>query len=71
MTYLYLGRDEEAVHWIEKAVVMNDKVCSYHKDLASAYALTGRMDAAHKEMEAWLRLFPDYTIAKSIASQRN
>ena len=70
LTYLYLGRDEEAVPWLEKAVAMNDKVWSYHKDLASAYALTGRLDAAHKEIEATLRLFPGYTIAKSAAALR-
>ena len=68
--YLLLGKDEEAVHWMEKAVVLNDKVFSYHRDLASAYAVTGRMDAAHKELEAVARLFPDFTIAKAIALQR-
>jgi hypothetical protein len=55
---------------MEKAVAMNDKVWSYHKDLAAAYALTGRLDAAHKEIEAAVRLFPGLTVAKSAATLR-
>jgi len=69
--YLLLGRDEEAVPWLEKAVATNDKVWTYHKDLASAYALTSRLDAAHKELEAAILLFPGLTIAKVIAFQRH
>ena len=70
VTYLYLGKDAEAVPWLEKAVAMNDKVWAYHKDLAGAYALTGNMDAAHKELEAVDRLSPGQTIAKTLASAR-
>ena len=69
-TYLYLGRDEEAVPWLEKAVAMNDKVWFYHSSLASAYALTGRLDAAHRELEAATRLAPGSTIAKAVALLR-
>jgi adenylate cyclase len=68
--YLLLGKDEEAVHWLEKAVATNDKVWTYHKELAAAYALTGRLDAAHKELEAVARLAPDQAnapIAKTVA----
>jgi class 3 adenylate cyclase/TolB-like protein len=68
--YLLLGKDEEAVHWLEKAVATNDKVWTYHKELAAAYALTGRLDAAHKELEAVARLAPDQVnapIAKTVA----
>jgi adenylate cyclase len=68
VTYLYLGRDAEAVPWLEKAVAMNDKVWAYHKDLAAGYALTGRLDAARKELEAVERLSPGQTIAKTIDS---
>jgi tetratricopeptide (TPR) repeat protein len=70
MTYLLLGRDAEAVLWLEKAVRANDKVYFYHEYLASAYALTGRLDEAHKEVAATLRLFPGYTVAKSVALNR-
>jgi adenylate cyclase len=70
MTYLLLGRDAEAVPWLEKAVRANDKVYFYHEYLASAYALTGRFDEAHKEVAATLRLLPGYTIAKSVALNR-
>ena len=69
--YLLLGRDEEAASWLEKAVKANDKVYFYHVGLASAYALTGRLDAAHKEVEAALRFLPGYTVAKSVAAQRH
>jgi tetratricopeptide (TPR) repeat protein len=69
-TYLFLGRDEEAVPWMEKAIAMNDKVYFYHSSLASAYALTGRLDAARKELEAATRLVPGLTIAKAAASFR-
>ena len=68
--YLLLGKDEEAVHWMEKAVATNDKVWSYHRDLASAYALTGHLDAARKELDTVARLFPGFTIAKNVALQR-
>jgi adenylate cyclase len=68
--YLLLGKDTEAVQWIEKAVATNDKVWSYHRDLASAYALTGHSDAARKELDAVARLFPGFNIAKNVALQR-
>ncbi len=70
MTYLLLGRDAEAVPWLEKAVQANDKVYYYHLFLSSAYALTGRLDEAHKEIEASLRLFPGNTIAKVVAQDQ-
>ncbi len=41
---------------------------AYHKDLAAGYALTGRLGAARKELEAVERLSPGQTIAKSIDS---
>ncbi len=65
--YLLLGMDAEAIPWLEKAVERNDKVFFYHLNLASAYALTGRLDAAHKEIEAVARLAPGLTIAKLVA----
>jgi adenylate cyclase len=68
--YLLLGKDEESIPWMEKAVALNDKVFSYHRDLASAYALTGRLDAAHREIEAVARLFPGFTIEKATALQQ-
>jgi len=57
-SHLLLGQDEEAVRWMEKAVATNDRVWTHHKQLAAAYALTGRIDAAHKEVEAVARLSP-------------
>jgi hypothetical protein len=62
-----LGRDQEAVSWLEKAVATNDKVWTYHAALASAYALIGHLDAAQKELDAVNRLSPDATIAKYLA----
>ncbi len=70
MTYLLLGRDAEAVPWLEKAVQANDKVYFYHLYLAAAYALTGRLGAARKEVEATLRLYPGNTIAKVVALEQ-
>ena len=67
---LLLGKDSDAIPWLEKAVATIDKVWVYHRDLASAYALTGRLDAAHKEIDAAVRLFPGLTIEKIVASQR-
>ncbi len=69
-SYLMLGKDEEAVRWMEKAVATNDKVWTHHKQLAAAYALTGRLDAAHKELETVARLSPGspgMTIAAAVA----
>jgi adenylate cyclase len=65
--YLLLGKDQEAVSWLEKAVATNDKVWTYHAALASAYALTGHSDAAHKELDAVNRLSPGATIGKYLA----
>jgi adenylate cyclase len=73
-SYLLLGKDEEAVRWMEKAVATNDKVWTHHKQLAAAYALTGRLDAAHKELEAVARLSPGspgMTIAAQAALVRH
>jgi len=73
-SYLMLGQDEEAVRWMEKAVATNDKVWTHHKQLAAAYALTGRLDAAHKEREAVERLSPGspgMTIAAAVALARH
>jgi tetratricopeptide (TPR) repeat protein len=66
MTYLFLGRDQEAVPWLEKAVALNDKVWTYHVYLAAAYALTGRADEARKEIDVVERLSPGQTVAKRI-----
>jgi len=69
-SYLMLGKDEEAVRWMEKAVATNDKVWTHHKQLAAAYALTGRLDAAHRELETVARLSPGspgMTIAAAVA----
>ncbi len=68
VTYLFLGRDHEAVPLLERAVAMNDKVWTYHAYLAAAYALTGRTDAAHKEIEIVERLSPGQTVAKRLAA---
>jgi adenylate cyclase len=70
LPYLLLGRDAEALPWLEKAVATNNKVWGYHRDLASAYALTGNLDAAHRELEAATRLFPQLTIAKYVDLQK-
>jgi tetratricopeptide (TPR) repeat protein len=68
ITYLLLGKDREAVPWLEKAVATNDKVWIHHAYLMSAYALIGRMDAAHKEIETAGRLSPGQTVAKRVAA---
>jgi TolB-like protein/Tfp pilus assembly protein PilF len=68
LTYLFLGREREAVPWLEKAVATNDKVWPHHAYLASAYALIGRMEAAHKEVEVVERLSPGQTVAKRVAA---
>jgi TolB-like protein/Flp pilus assembly protein TadD len=68
LTYLFLGREREAVPWLEKAVATNDRVWLHHAFLASAYALIGRMDAAHKEIEVVERLSPGQTIARRVAA---
>jgi adenylate cyclase len=44
--YLLLGKNVDAIPWLEKAVATNDKVWIYHRDLASAYALSGHLDGA-------------------------
>ena len=68
LTYMFLDREREAVPWLEKAVAMNDKVWTRHAYLASAYALVGRLDVAHKEIEVVERLSPGQTIAKRVAA---
>ena len=70
LPYLLLGKDAEAIPWLERAVATNNKVWGFHRDLASAYALTGNLDAAHRELEATRRLFPGLTIAKYVDLQK-
>ena len=68
--YLLLGKDEEAVRWLEKAVATNDKVWTYHAALAGAYALTGHLDAAHRELAIVDRLSAGITITKYLGGFR-
>ena len=62
LTYMFLDRERK------NAVAMNDKVWTRHAYLASAYALVGRLDVAHKEIEVVERLSPGQTIAKRVAA---
>jgi TolB-like protein/class 3 adenylate cyclase/Tfp pilus assembly protein PilF len=68
--YLLSGKDADSIPWLEKAIATNDKVWLYHRDLASAYALGGRVDAARREVEAMTRLYPGLTMAKIISGSR-
>jgi adenylate cyclase len=65
--YLLLGKDEEAVHWLEKAVATNDKVWTYHKELAAAYALTGRFFRRISSNETFLKQLDHYMAGLRLA----
>ncbi len=61
--YFIEGRYEEAAAQAQKAIRVAPQNPTYRRQLASCYALLGRMDDARGALRDYLRLEPDHTIA--------
>ncbi|MGH6989050.1 MAG: hypothetical protein ACREE3_04070 [Stellaceae bacterium] len=61
---LQLGRDEEAVQWLRRAIEGNRNFSIVHFFLASALAFVGRRDQAQAAVEAGLSVDPAFTIRR-------
>jgi TolB-like protein/class 3 adenylate cyclase len=59
---LYLGRDEEAVAWLRRAVEANRNSATQHFWLAASLAQLGRIEEARATAQAGLSLDPTFTI---------
>ncbi len=58
-----LARYGEAVSVAQRAIRIGPNNPSFRRQLASAYALHGRLDDAREALAEYLRLVPDHTIA--------
>ena len=61
---LYVGRDEEAVVWLNRSIEMNPSAPIFKFYLASALARGGRLEEAREAARAGLELNPSFTIAR-------
>jgi TolB-like protein/class 3 adenylate cyclase len=59
---LYLGRDEEAVAWLRRAVEANRNSATQHFWLAASLAQLGRIEEARTAAQTGLLLDPTFTI---------
>ena len=62
---LLIGRDEEAVAWLRRAIDTNRNYPVAHFWLAAALAHLGRLDDARAATEAGLAINPTFTISRS------
>lgn len=65
LTVYQLGRNEEAVEIIGRAIKLNGKAAHYHSNLALALKALGRLDEAIGAFTVAISLRPDYAIAYS------
>ncbi len=65
---LELGRLDEAIPWLEKAVAASRYCCYFyaHTNLARVYLLQGKREKARKSLIAALRVNPDYRPAREL-----
>jgi len=61
---LGLGRDEEAVAWLNRSIELNPNWPLSHLLLAAAMALLGRLEKSRDAVRAGLELNPTFTIAR-------
>jgi len=55
-----LGRTQDAIAYLQKAIHLNPQLPEAHNNLASLYSATGRLKDAEVEFSAALRLRPNY-----------
>lgn len=67
VAHMIAGRFEEAVHWMEKALLDKPSAIWIRRSLAPCYALAGRQLQANETVRSLLRDYPDLTIAKVAA----
>jgi tetratricopeptide (TPR) repeat protein len=61
---LCLGRDEEAVAWLNRSVELSPSLPLAHFLLAAAFARLGRIEDAREAARAGLELNPSFTISR-------
>ena len=61
---LYLGSDEEAAAWLQRAIETNRSYSLQHFSLACALAHLGQLDDARAAVQAGLALNPTFTIRR-------
>ena len=64
MAKLHLGSYEQAVAWFRRAVEANRNFPAPNLNLATAFALLGRLDEAHAAVKAGLALNPSQSISR-------
>jgi tetratricopeptide (TPR) repeat protein len=60
-----VGRDDVAIEYIERAIVLNGNVAGFHNNLANAYHAAGRIQEALASYGRALKLDPDMADAHS------
>jgi len=68
---LHLGREDEAVGWLRRAIEANRNFAFTHFSLAAALAHLGRIDEARAAASAGLALEPGFTIGRLRAGARS
>lgn len=61
---LHLGRDEDAVAWLNQSVELNPSISVVHFCLAAALAHLGRLEEAREAARAGLELDPSFSTAR-------
>jgi tetratricopeptide (TPR) repeat protein len=64
----YLGRDEEAVAWLQRSIEINRNYFAAHFLLAAALAQCGKLDEARATAMAALAINPNFTIRHARAN---
>ena len=65
----YAGRYDAAIGWLSQSIEIRPNLWYNRLYLVSAYALTGRSDAAADALRAFDALFPGYTVARVIRDE--
>jgi adenylate cyclase len=61
-------RYEDAVTWIERALLENPSVTWVYRNLIPAYVKLGRMAEAQKALQTLVQQYPDLTVSKAISA---
>lgn len=69
--YFYAGKYREAIPWLQQSVEGRGNLWYNRLYLVSAHALAGDRDAAAEVLRAFDAAFPNFTLARAIASRAN
>jgi tetratricopeptide (TPR) repeat protein len=65
-----LAQYDDAIPWLEKSVSLQKDLWYTRLYLVSAYALTGKASEAKRALDEFNILFPNYTIARAIETEK-